>query len=227
MQRLWDEFRIMTKCAGSTNPAFGLTPGAKGAKEAVRCFAFPETMNRSLLAGVFLLACGLSAYGQADITFSGGNGSPLTLTLTESVSYTVTQSSSTTAPVFDFQNMGNLFSNPAFGSGTLSFTINGTSYAVDGMDSGGGDTLAFNTTFPGVVENETVTLNAGTFTTTDDYAGAPPSDGNFYTYLTDENSDILSDPGTAIAAPEPSAWIILLAGLGCLFGLRRLARRAS
>ena len=71
------------------------------------------------------------AHGQANLTFSGGNGTPLTTTLTRSVTYTIPRTNSNCFfktgfnPYFNFDEVGNpVPSNPAV-TGTISYSING------------------------------------------------------------------------------------------------------
>jgi hypothetical protein len=95
-------------------------------------------MKGSLLAvaATFVLVSG-SARGQANLTFSGGNGSPLSLTLSQPVVYTITTGFSV-GPFFIFQNVGDLFHHmgPAV-VGNIGFTINGgANYHMDTISSG-------------------------------------------------------------------------------------------
>src|SRR3978361_226495 len=81
-----------------------------------------------LLLGAGLLASpSLRAQNQAALTFTGGNNTPLTLTLAVPVTYTIT-ASGTNGPLFVLQNIANDFHNnqPAV-TGSLSYSINGGS----------------------------------------------------------------------------------------------------
>src|SRR5688500_5438005 len=80
-----------------------------------------------VLAGGLLLAGPLAPAARAALvpmSFSGGSGSPLTITLSEPVGYTVT------APpfigvLFDFKRVGNVFGGTLNVSGTITYTVNG------------------------------------------------------------------------------------------------------
>lgn len=174
-----------------------------------------------ILPLIITLALSAVAYGQAIISFSGGNGTPLTLTLLESVSYTVTTSSSSEAPLFDFENLNFLASYSGASSDSLTFSIDGGApISANELAPGGGDTYAFNTGFPGVTAGQVVTLNAGSFTVSGDFADAAPAGGSFYTYITDSSGNSISTGGLAV--PEPSTWaLFLLGGLGAFLFARR------
>ena len=179
-------------------------------------------MKKTLLALVSSFALSMSAYGSSSLSFSGGSGAPLTLTLDQSVSFTVTSSSSSEAPLFDFQGLGAIVSAPvADSSSTLTFSINnGAPIVIDELATDGGDLFAFNTSFPGITAGDTITLNAGSFTTATDYAAAATATADrIYTYITDSTGNQLSTAAvTAIASvPEPSSWafgLIVMATLG-------------
>ena len=67
------------------------------------------------------------AHAQADLTFSGGNGAPLSLTLNAPVTYLVMTAPDGTASFFVFQGVGNIFGGGQIGdtvSSTITFTIN-------------------------------------------------------------------------------------------------------
>jgi len=130
------------------------------------------------------------AHGQANLTFSGGNGTPITITLQNSVSYTTT-SNCQSGPFFVFDEAGNPFNGGSIiGSGTASFSVNaGTAEPIIRAASGSAgvqvtvnDILLYGNQ-PGVPNGSTVILNAGTYTTADNFAGAPPANGSFATFL--------------------------------------------
>ena len=177
------------------------------------------------------LAAASSARAQALLAFSGGNGTPLTLTLNAPISYTVTRAGATlNAPYFDFQGVGNVFSSRYNLGGTITFTINaGAAQGFGTLASGfsAGSEAATDAylygSMPGVAVGNTVTLNAGTLTTTGNFAGAPPAGGSFQTFLFDGNGNKLDAVnGVAGPVPEPSTWALLGVGAGALgFDLRR------
>src|SRR4028118_744809 len=83
---------------------------------------------RFLIATVFVLAIYIPVvHAQANLTFEGGNGSPLTITLQQSVTYTINNSNcSAGGPVFIFDEAGNPFLGAFLPvTGTMTFFING------------------------------------------------------------------------------------------------------
>jgi hypothetical protein len=58
------------------------------------------------------------------LTFSGGGGTPLTMTLPQAITYMVTAPPTISAP-FDFKGVGNIFGGTLNVSGTGSYTVNG------------------------------------------------------------------------------------------------------
>lgn len=188
----------------------------------------------SLLAAALALATlGVShACAQANLTFSGGLGAPLTLTLNSPVTYTITVSNNH-APIFLFQGVGNAFNNssPAV-SGTITFTIDGgAAQTFTTMNSGNvNGSRAANDVYtygalPGVAVGDTVVLNTGTLTTTANFAGAPPASGSYQTFITNPAGSQLDAVNGVSAAPEPSTWAFVAAGMG-LLGVTLHRRRA-
>ena len=200
-------------------------------------------LRRVLAAAV--TALGLATLGasharaQASLTFSGGNGAPLVLRLNAPVTYAVTTAeASGTAPSFVFQSVGNVFGSVPTVSGMLTFTINGgaaqtLTSLLSGTSGGGGATVPADVFLygsePGVAVGNTVVLNAGTLTTTSNFAGAPPASGSYQTFLSDGNDDKLDAVNGVSAVPEPSTWALLgmsVAGLGVVTLRRRAGIRA-
>ena len=180
------------------------------------------------------------AHAQADLTFSGGNGAPLSLELNAPVTYVVTAAPAFGSPQFDLQGVGDVFGGNTGGlslSGTITFTINGgAAQTLSTIRSGfiNGNVAATDASLfgaePGVAVGNTVVLDAGTLTTTGNFAGAPPASGSYPTFLVDAYGQRL-DVVNGVAAPEPSTWALLGLGgataLGLTLGQRRRARLLS
>lgn len=139
---------------------------------------------------------------QANLTFSGGNGAPLTITLLNPVTYTINNSACTTTglpaatgPVFVFDEAGNPFLNsfPSISStSTIRYSINGgTAQLITTANSGRAavndrtekDIYVFGNT-QSLPINSTVVLSAGTITTSGNVTAAPPANGSFSTFIT-------------------------------------------
>ncbi len=189
-------------------------------------------IQRAMHRGVFVggvcsvLFFASMTVGQAAValTWSGGNGSPLSLTLSSPVAFTATGSSPFIA--FIMPGAGDSFTSFTAVTG-LTYSVNGGSdQAIDSIHSGysvgnvvPNDTYIFNGTGAGVIIGDVVTLSAGTLTTTDSFAGAPPSNTSVEMFITDE---LGVNIGGGTAVPETST--ALLGGLSLLGLLRR--RRA-
>jgi hypothetical protein len=171
---------------------------------------------RFLIATVIVLAVYIPAQAQANLTFSGGNGTPLSITLRQSVTYTVNNTQCApviSSPVFVFDEVGNPFlNNFASFTGTITFSINGgTAQSIIAGNSGfvngnitANDIYVFGNT-PGVPNGSTVVLSAGTITTSGNVASAPPADGSFTTFLTGQASLQCSTNGVAMSPTAATA----------------------
>ena len=196
-----------------------------------------KTLLLSCVAAAVFTAGASSARAQANLTFSGGNGTPLTLTLGEPVSYVVTADPADAQEEIVFQGLGNFSSSQydvSYGlSGTLDFSIDGgASYPLQELVSNNGvgaiqatDAYVYNYSNPAITVGDVVVLGAGTLTTSTPFADAPPADGSFGTFIAGGAGDDVSTPGVAV--PEPSSWALLGVGAGWLgLTLRRRAVRA-
>ncbi len=159
-----------------------------------------------------------AAFGQADLTFSGGSGTPLTTTLTRSVSFTVTNANCAggNGPFFDFDEVGNTFPSTQNVSGTIVYSVNGgAAQALTFQESNfaGGDVSANDHslygTLAGVGNGTTVVLSLGSVTTGGNVAAAPPADGSYVTFLTDGSGFRCSTNGVAI---DPSSANVSIGG---------------
>jgi len=186
-----------------------------------------KTPFLSTLAAAFLCA---AAHGQAMLSFSGGNGTPITLTLAQPINYTITLNTAAgNAPFFLFEGVGNFFPGSFLSvTGSIVFTINaGAPQSINTLNSGflGGaitpDDIFLFGGFPAFAAGDLVTLSAGTLTTTNNFAGAPPAGGLFNTVIIGGVIPI-STFGTPV--PEPgSVTLAVVAGLGLLVLARRRA----
>jgi hypothetical protein len=170
------------------------------------------------------------AGAQANLTFSGGSGTPLTMTIAAPITYTIT-TTSPVAPFFIFQGVGDLFltDTPSV-TGTVTFSINGgAAQTIDIIGSGvTGGSLAADDVYifgssPGVTTGDTVFLTAGAITTTTNIAAAAPANGAFDTFIVEGGGgDKISTLGSSSsAAPEPGTLALL--ALGTALGI--VARR--
>jgi hypothetical protein len=139
-----------------------------------------------------------AAQAQANLTFSGGNGNPLSISLQQPVSYTINNSQcalSTSGPIFLFDEAGNPFGSGVLLNGTITFSVNaGAAQPITNANSG---VIAGNVTpndlfiygqLQSVPNGSIVTLSAGTVTTTGNVAAAPPANGSFTTFIVDGNT---------------------------------------
>lgn len=188
-----------------------------------------------LLQIVTLCVFGVSARGQALLSFDGGSGQRLSLTLNAPVIYRVTSipSSGSATPIFNFQGVGDLFSRQApqvFGS--IAYSVDGgTPRTISFLNSGfvGGDVRAndlyavpsLTGSQPLVSFGQTVSLLAGTVTTVAVVQVAAPPSGTYSTFLSESSGTAISGPGLSV--PEPRVWSILAAG-ALFFGVCRQKR---
>jgi hypothetical protein len=146
--------------------------------------------------------------GMVEVNFSGGSGTPLTITLPQSVSYTVVGLPNAAQVFFVFQGTGNLFTGAVSASGSLSFTQNaGASNSINDAQQFSNvpvvtlnDLVLDDTSFPGLHRNDVFLLSAGSVTTTTNIAAAAPPSGLYLTVLTDGHAVQM---GVGTAVPEP------------------------
>jgi hypothetical protein len=172
------------------------------------------------------------AQAEANLTFSGGNGTPLTMTLTEPVTYTITSTVAATQLGFAFQGVGNVLGNTTLGvNSTLVYAINGGApIAISFMTSGATSGDLANTTYmfsagtaPSISLGDTVLLSAGAVTTMSNVTAAAPANGSYPTFIYNRNGTRISSFGTsAVTAPEPGTLALLaIGGVGFVSRLRR------
>ncbi len=179
----------------------------------------------------FLAAGGASA--QVALSFSGGNGAPLSITLDGPVSFVITTSAPVGfAPAFIFQNVGNVIPTLDSGGGTIAFNINSgalfpplnlAATGTNGNDVTANDLFLFNlAAFPGVTLGDVVTLSAGTYVTSSNIAAAPPANGLYASFIISATDSRISTFAAPVAVPEPGS--IALVSVGAL-GLIACGRR--
>ena len=174
-----------------------------------------------------------STHAQVNLTFSGGLGTPLVLTLSAPVVYTIIVAEQQSGPVFIFRGADPTHDfDGLHGPTTLTFSVDGgAGLPVQTINSRANISyyLSNNDLYlygpnANLAVGDTVTLNPGTYTTNGNFAFAPPVSGSFITYATDQQTDVLSHPGFTV--PEPGTWAMLLGvGVGALgLTLRRRSR---
>jgi hypothetical protein len=180
--------------------------------------------QRFLIAILFVSAIYVPAvHGQVNLTFSGGNNTPLQITLQQSVTYTTTTSNCVgvaNGPLFVFDGVGNLlggYREVTGGTVPITYSINGgASIFIDSAQTNSSagnnvtadDLLLYSLSRPGVSSGDMVVLSAGTVITTGfNYAGAPPAAGSFPTFLTNQSGVRCSENGVAAGTTAASVSI--------------------
>jgi len=179
-----------------------------------------------------------------DVAFSGGNGTPLTITFTSGLTLTpTTELSGTGLPVLVFHSIYS--GSPGQGSVSLAsqfnYTVNGaadiykinTPYILDSSSTIGSLTSSdFTLTFTGYIPvNNVFSIAAGTSVISTSNVASNPSayNSSFSLFLMDDatnaalSSSVMAKATLPSAVPEPSTYA-LLAGLGFL-GFAVMKRR--
>lgn len=174
-----------------------------------------------------------SAHAQANLTFTGGNGTPLTITVLNPITYTIS-SADAVAPIFVFQGVGNPFGNTnTTVTGTVTVSINGglaqPLFEMNSGRSGGvidiNDIITYDGV-PGVSVGDIVTLSAGTITSTNNVTGTIPTNGLYNTFVVSNGALRLSPNGViASNAPEPGTLALLTGACLIVGGLTTRRRR--
>ena len=185
-----------------------------------------------LLPLVFL-ALSSCAYAQAYVTFDGGLGAPVRLTLNAPVTYQITSAPVSSSPFFVIDGVGNFFGEALVANGTITFSINGgparnlgNFYSNVALNSITADDVVLQGETPGVAVGDLVTLSAGTLTSTSNYAGAGPANGYHASFVSDFVARAISP---TVPAPEPSTWAGLVFGglIGGFWLARTSLRRVA
>jgi hypothetical protein len=178
-----------------------------------------------------LVALCLIADVRADVPvqFTGGNGTPLTITFPAPITFVVNNATGANGTIFQFLNTGNLF-----GGEDLDFN-NGPTYSINGGSPLAlTDAISSNTPTSNdlllfrqfdanhtLANGDVITLNAGTISIPGNYAPAPPPSGLYPAFMIDGNLAHIA-VGTA---PEPASLSLL--GLAGLALVRRCAGLSS
>ena len=188
-----------------------------------------QVLSTAGLATALYFGSLVSSQAAIAISWSGGSGTPLSLTLTEPVEFLMTANPNNYQLYFVIQGAGDVFGSSgmlytnALWSG-IGLTVSG------GASAGGGDYIvywssgdSYGTVSPNDVQlmayrwantGNIMTLNAGTLTGLDNFAGPAPANGAYNMFLADNWGNLVGE-----VVPEPSA--ALLSGLGMLTLLRR------
>lgn len=167
------------------------------------------------------------------VTFSGGGGTPLTLTLSEPVTYQITRAAPTgNAPIFVLQDVAidesgiglyDLSGNVTFSinSGPAQFALPLTSGALLTLVAFGAQNVYLSGSLPGVNVNDTVVISAGTLTTLTPFFAPAPANGDFNTFIADSNGNQISNLGTTNVPDTGSTLMLIGLGLASIGFLRR------
>ncbi|MBA3848659.1 MAG: hypothetical protein C0502_01530 [Opitutus sp.] len=188
----------------------------------------------SRLVALFALVLATTASAQTVyLQFSGGGGTPLVITWTTPITYTITGTPNpgTKDPYFVFDEIGNIYSGMQFSAPTFitsgaptysgvdgTFLINNISSGENWNNITPNDIKFRNVPDAGATflyVGETFTLSAGTLTTSVNYSGAAPADGLYATFIVDASYGYLGSGVSAV--PEPSTYAMLL-GVAALGG---------
>jgi hypothetical protein len=190
-------------------------------------------MKNLLFAPLFLTTFffGHVAYGQADLTFSGGNGTPLTIDLLDPLTFTI-NTTAVDAPLFVFEGTTDVAGTDPTqdAASTITYSVDGglpqPIFAAVFGESGGSltaDNFFIAGSAQGITAGDTITLSAGTVTTVSDFSGAPLANGVYPAFISDGTNAGFD----GVAAPEPSVWAALVAGMVFLIPFVRRRRREA
>jgi hypothetical protein len=185
-------------------------------------------MTKIFFSAIAALSLCSSVHGQASLSFSGGNGAPLTLTLAQPINYVINANHGPYQPTFFFAGPNALFPLPVVLSGNIFFTVNGGAPQAVALASFGstGMTLAQNTA-GSVFFGDSITLSAGTLVTTGSFFGSAPASGSYVTYVPGSGATGPWVSTFGVPVPEPgSVALAVTAGAAfCAAAWRRRTRQ--
>lgn len=160
------------------------------------------------------------ARGQVNVTFSGGNGSPFSITVLQPVVFTVDSLSPGLGAIFVLQNAGQPIPGYDFGGGgDLTYSINGganQAISTSGSDNAFGvvsaNDIVIYGAFVKVQTGDLLVLNSGTYISHVQPFTVPPA-GSFTTFLVNANGAVISTFGVAV--PEPGEVALIMIGSAC------------
>jgi hypothetical protein len=199
----------------------------------MRCtVVIPRSVAVSALLS-FALAFASPCRGSApfQVNFSGGSGSPLTVTLPQALTATVTNDTADRSAFFVIVGTGDVFGNGGSNaSGGLSYTGNGagpfsiTDVLTFNLGAATSNDMFLFSGFDGINYNinDVLLLSSGSVTTHAPVASAPPTSGLYTGFIMDEKGVPLGD---LTPTPEPaSVGLLALAGTMLLRRRRRSPR---
>lgn len=182
------------------------------------------------IASLFLLLLANVAYSSSlvPIEFSGGGGTPLTITILQDIEYTRTISGTDTDVAIVFTGAG--FTTGSFTlNSPVNFLLNSTPATYNRLGSGYvsndislGDFYFFGSpTGVGLSQGDTIHLSAGSYSTSVSYSGGTPANGSYNSFIANTAG---VNVATASAIPEPGSYVLILglASAGCLILRRKI-----
>jgi hypothetical protein len=187
-----------------------------------------KPLIHSIQAATIAVIVSFGAVASSDagvaVTWSGGNGTPLSVTFSSPVQFVITGDTYSYPTEFVMDGVGDLTNSTPTTVHGLTCSINGgpninITRSRSGwvtMDVTANDYYFYGTEAP--VLGDTVVLNPGTLTWSSNYTGAPPVNGSVNMFIADYfGRNVTVAGGTAV--PELSS--MLLGGCGLLSLLRR------